>query len=117
MSKPVAYSYVRFSTPEQRKGDSLRRQTEAAAKWCEQNSVQLDTSLTLHDLGLSAYDGENLEDTAALGEFIKLCEAKRVPPGSFLIIERLDRLTRKDLREAIKLFFRLTELVNVVQIL
>jgi DNA invertase Pin-like site-specific DNA recombinase len=28
--KPKAYSYIRFSTPEQEKGDSLRRQMEGA---------------------------------------------------------------------------------------
>ena len=38
---PVAYSYVRFSHPNQAKGDSLHRQT-AAAEWCERNGVALD---------------------------------------------------------------------------
>jgi hypothetical protein len=42
----VAFSYVRFSTPEQAKGDSLRRQGEAAARWCQRNGVRLDTSLS-----------------------------------------------------------------------
>ena len=31
-SAPIAYSYIRFSHPEQSKGDSLRRQTEAAVR-------------------------------------------------------------------------------------
>ncbi|MGX1318232.1 DNA invertase Pin-like site-specific DNA recombinase [Bradyrhizobium sp. USDA 377] len=30
---PRAYSYVRFSTPEQAKGHSLQRQTDAARAW------------------------------------------------------------------------------------
>ena len=53
----VAYSYVRFSSAEQRKGDSLRRQTEAAADWCVRNNARLDASTTLHDLGKSAFRG------------------------------------------------------------
>jgi hypothetical protein len=50
-STPTAYSYIRFSSPEQAKGDSLRRQTEAALAWCEGNGASLDTSITFHDLG------------------------------------------------------------------
>jgi DNA invertase Pin-like site-specific DNA recombinase len=38
-TSPVAFSYVRFSTREQRKGDSLRRQTKATADWCGRNGV------------------------------------------------------------------------------
>lgn len=30
---PKCYSYIRFSRPEQMRGDSLRRQGEAADKW------------------------------------------------------------------------------------
>jgi DNA invertase Pin-like site-specific DNA recombinase len=92
----AAYSYVRFSTPEQRHGDSLRRQTEAAAAWCERNHVKLDTSTTLHDLGRSAFKGKHRDDKAALGGFLKLVEAGKVPRGSFLVIENLDRLSREE---------------------
>ena len=28
-----AFSYIRFSSPEQAKGDSFRRQTDAAEEW------------------------------------------------------------------------------------
>jgi DNA invertase Pin-like site-specific DNA recombinase len=95
---PPGYSYVRFSHPDQAKGDSLRRQTEAAAAWCEQNRVALDTSTTLHDLGKSAYTGEHRKnpDRHALAAFLKLVEAGKVPQGSYLVIENLDRLTRED---------------------
>jgi hypothetical protein len=30
---PIAFSYLRFSRPEQAKGDSVRRQAEAADAW------------------------------------------------------------------------------------
>jgi DNA invertase Pin-like site-specific DNA recombinase len=116
-NKPLAYSYVRFSTPEQANGDSLRRQTEAARKWCERNGARLDTSTTLHDLGKSAFRGaHHKDDRHALGTFIKLAESGRVPEGSFLIIERLDRLTREDVNDALELFLRLKKLVRIVQL-
>jgi DNA invertase Pin-like site-specific DNA recombinase len=113
----TAYSYVRFSSPEQAKGDSLRRQTEAAADWAKRNNVHLDTSLTLHDLGKSAFRGQHhKDDKHALGAFIRLAEAGRVPPDSYLIIERLDRLTREDVNDALELFLRLKKLVRIVQL-
>jgi hypothetical protein len=44
--KPRAFSYRRFSTPEQAKGHSLKRQTEAAEAWCAAHGVELDRELT-----------------------------------------------------------------------
>src|SRR5262249_55658961 len=89
----VAYSYIRFSTPEQMKGDSLRRQTEAAADWCRRHNVSLDTSTTLRDLGRSAYTGKHREnaDRHALASFLKMVEQGKVVRGSYLLIENLDR--------------------------
>src|SRR5215470_10547184 len=56
---PTAYSYIRFSTPEQAKGDSLRRQSDLAEAYCRRRGWTLDTSLTLRDLGVSAFRGDN----------------------------------------------------------
>jgi DNA invertase Pin-like site-specific DNA recombinase len=95
---PIAYSYIRFSHPDQAKGDSLRRQTVATAEWCERNNVLLDASLTLHDLGKSAYTGEHRKnpDRHALASFLQLIERGKVPKGSYLIVENLDRLSREE---------------------
>jgi DNA invertase Pin-like site-specific DNA recombinase len=95
---PVAYSYVRFSDPQQARGDSLRRQTEAAASWCDHNKVHLDTSLTLHDKGCSGFKGLHREnpDKHALALFLKLVEKGRVRRGDYLLIENLDRLSREE---------------------
>jgi DNA invertase Pin-like site-specific DNA recombinase len=94
----TAYSYIRFSSPEQSKGDSLRRQTEDAAAWCQRHGVHLNTSTTLHDLGKSAFTGAHRKnpDRHALAAFLKLIEGGRVPHGSYLLIENLDRLSRED---------------------
>jgi DNA invertase Pin-like site-specific DNA recombinase len=94
----IAYSYIRFSDPIQLKGDSLRRQTEAAAEWCQRNGRHLDTSTTLHDLGKSAFTGAHRinPDRHALAAFLKLVESGRVPHGSYLVLENLDRLSREE---------------------
>ena len=49
---PTAYSYVRFSTPEQMKGDSPRRQTKLSEEFARANGLTLDKR-TYHDLGVS----------------------------------------------------------------
>src|SRR5688500_15449393 len=96
----TAFSYIRFSHPSQIKGDSLRRQTEAAAAWCKRNGVQLDASVTLHDLGKSAYTGTHRKnpDRHALASFLRMVEQGRIPRGSHLIIEALDRLSREHIQ-------------------
>ena len=115
----IAYSYVRFSTPEQAKGASLRRQTEDTADWCQRNGIPLDTSTTLHDLGRSAFTGEHRRnpDRHALAAFLKLVEANRIPKDSYLVIENLDRLTREDERAALRLWLDILDAgVNIVQL-
>ncbi len=96
--KPRAYSYLRFSTSEQLKGDSLRRQSEAAQAYADRYGLELDQELTFRDLGVSAYRGANVEK--ALGAFLEAVDSGRVKPGSCLLVENLDRLSRADIRTA-----------------
>jgi DNA invertase Pin-like site-specific DNA recombinase len=112
------YSYVRFSDPSQSAGDSLRRQTEDTAAWCQRNGVHLDTSLNLRDLGVSAFRGRHRrDDKHALAQFLKLAERGRVPKGSFLVIENLDRLSREDERTALRLWMDILDAgINIVQL-
>ena len=113
----VAYSYIRFSSPEQAEGDSLRRQTAKTEAWCQRNGIQLDTSLTLRDLGVSAFRGRHRDDKFALGHFLKMVERGRVPKGSYLIIENLDRLSREDERKALRLWMDILDAgINIVQL-
>jgi hypothetical protein len=95
MSEPRVFSYIRFSDPQQARGDSLRRQTEATEAWCKRNNATLDTSLTLRDLGKSAFRGSHRDDKAALGAFLRAVNQGKVPKGSFLVLENLDRLSRE----------------------
>jgi DNA invertase Pin-like site-specific DNA recombinase len=115
---PAAYSYIRFSSPEQAEGDSLRRQTQKTADWCEKTGVYLDTSLTLRDLGVSAFKGRHhRNDKHALAQFLKLVERGRIPKGSYLVIENLDRLSREDERSALRLWMDILDAgINIVQL-
>jgi DNA invertase Pin-like site-specific DNA recombinase len=99
--KAKAYSYIRFSTKEQEKGDSLRRQTEGTEEIANLLSLELDTTLRI-DRGLSSFTGDN-RTKGALGEFLRLVEQDKIAVGSCLIIEHFDRLTRQGMTEAIHL--------------
>ena len=92
----VAYSYMRFSSPRQERGDSINRQTKARAKWLAENpGVRLAPDSDYQELGTSSFRGKHrLEDKTALKQFISAVEAGRVKAGSFLIVESFDRLTR-----------------------
>lgn len=104
---PKAYSYIRFSTPEQARGDSLRRQIAEAEQWCASNGLKLDMSL--RDEGVSAHKGAQAEVGSALGNFLDLVKRGQVEVGSYLIVESLDRLSRETILEALP---RFTSLLN-----
>ena len=117
---PLAYSYIRFSSKRQGDGDSVRRQTDGAAVWCQRHDAHLDTSTTLHDLGKSAFTGSHRlnPDRNALAAFLKLVEQGRIPRGSFLIVESLDRLTREDILPALSLVLNLIQSgIRIVQLI
>lgn len=102
-TRKIAYSYIRFSTPDQIKGDSLRRQKEASEKYALENNLRLDSSLRMEDLGVSAYKGKNATHGALKG-FMTAVVQKKVPVGSVLLVESLDRLSRANVLEAFEQF-------------
>lgn len=99
MSQPRAYSYLRFSTPEQSKGDSFRRQTKLAQEYADRHGLILDTEVTFRDLGVSAYQGRN-RAAGALGLFLEAVETGLIAQGSYLLVESLDRISRESARKA-----------------
>lgn len=108
-TKPIkAYSYLRFSTPEQMRGDSFRRQTSMAEEYAMRHGLELDDQLTFHDLGVSAYRGRNAE-AGRLAEFLEAVRAGVVQPGSFLLVEALDRLSRLTPRKALRVLESIIE--------
>lgn len=66
----------------------------------------LDTERNMRDAGVSGYSGKNITD-GALGAFIKAIEAGDIAPGSFLLIEDIDRLSRLPVMEALGVFQRI----------
>ena len=102
-TKSQAYSYIRFSSPQQMQGDSLQRQTEASEEYAAAHGLRLSYSLNLRDLGVSAYRGRNSTEGALAG-FMTAIETGRVPAGSTLLVESLDRLSRTEIMDALALF-------------
>jgi len=108
-----AYSYQRFSSPGQLEGDSLRRQTEAARSYAARHDLEL-ADLTFRDLGVSAFRGTNATE-GALAAFSEAVDNGTVEPGSFLLVESLDRLSRDRIRPALNRFSDLLDKgVNIV---
>ncbi len=103
-----AFSYIRFSSKVQEKGDSLRRQKQLAIAYCEANGLELDKR-SFEDLGLSAFRGENAK-AGELYAFLKGVENNRIPADSWLLVESLDRLSRDTIDAAISLFIQIKSL-------
>lgn len=104
----VVYSYMRFSDPRQASGHSSERQMAYARRWALEHGLQLDESLTLRDEGLSAYHQRHVK-SGALGVFLAAVEQGRIAPGSVLVVEGLDRLSRA---EPIQAQAQLAQIVN-----
>src|SRR5262245_17625623 len=112
----VAYSYLRFSSLPQEAGDSIRRQDTGARQWANRNRKALDTSLKI-DRGVQAFKGQN-RTIGALGEFLRMVDAGRVRPGSYLVVESLDRLTREEVFEALYLLLGIMRQgIRIVQLM
>ncbi len=104
----LAYSYLRFSTPEQAGGDSRRRQLDLARTYAARHGLVLDAGLSFRDLGMSAFHGRNARE-GALRAFLDAVELGLVPRGSHLLVESLDRLSRDRVLLAQSLFLRIVE--------
>lgn len=102
-----AYIYIRLSSQAQAWGDGERRQHEAAMRFIETHGLPMVE--TLQDIGVSAFRGDNAS-TGELGRFLQRVENKEIPPGSILVVESLDRLTRNCVNPALKLLLDITQL-------
>ncbi len=104
----LAYSYLRFSTPEQAGGDTRRRQLDLARSYAARHGLVLDAGLSFRDLGMSAFHGHNVRE-GALRAFLDAVELGLVPRGSHLLVESLHRLSRDRVLLAQSLFLRIVE--------
>ena len=101
-----AYAYIRLSSQSQAWGDGERRQHDAAMRFIETHGLHL--AETLQDIGVSAFRGDNAL-TGELGHFLKRIESGEIPPGSVLVAESLDRLTRNRVNQALMLLLNITQ--------
>jgi DNA invertase Pin-like site-specific DNA recombinase len=96
-----AILYLRFSTDEQADGDSERRQTERAKRWCHDNRHVLTKIYA--DKGISG--GKGSRDRKGLASLLDDLDRGVAP--AFLLTEDVDRLSRQLPLEASKLIERI----------
>jgi DNA invertase Pin-like site-specific DNA recombinase len=96
MKTKTAYSYIRFSSNEQESGDSIRRQTELCQKYCDNHNLKLVEDQKFYDYGISAFHDLHAKQ-GNLSVFLQLCLQDKIPKGSYLLVESLDRLSRNKL--------------------
>ena len=105
-TKKYAYSYIRWSSEQQSKGNSNSRQTKTAEEMCTELGLTLVD--TIRDEGVSADKGDSLQaNFATLGRIVK--------PGDYVLVEDWDRITRsgrEDMFDAIRGLTR--KKINVV---
>jgi DNA invertase Pin-like site-specific DNA recombinase len=75
----------------------------ATREYAEKHGLELDESLAYRDEGRSGFDGTNVR-RGALGRFLAAIDAEEVAPGSVLLVESLDRVSRQDPWDALPIF-------------
>lgn len=97
MKKAIAY--LRFSSLQQAKGDSARRQKKLIDEWLSHNPDYYLDPVTYEDMGLSAWRGHHAV-RGAFAVFMVAVEQGLVGHDTVLLIESLDRLSREKIGEA-----------------
>jgi DNA invertase Pin-like site-specific DNA recombinase len=106
-----------MSTDLQLKGDSRRRQLEASRTYADACGLELAEGAELEDIGVSAFKGANVRG-GALGQFLEAVKSGTVKPGSYLIVESLDRLSREQVLAAQSLFLSIIQAgINLVTLM
>src|SRR5262245_59437549 len=104
------YPYGRCSDPRKaREGHSHQRQDDWAQLVCVQQGWTYDDTYALKDKGKSGVHEKNLTPSAKLTQALGLIRRKMIAPGSVLIIEQLDRLSRAEVKKAHKVFQEILE--------
>jgi DNA invertase Pin-like site-specific DNA recombinase len=88
-SSQTAYLYLRYSTDDQGSGDSARRQLSLGTEYAAKNGLNLKTG--------------------KLGQFMKKLTGGEIKPGTLLLVEDIDRLSRQTPVDAIAQFYDLLQ--------
>jgi DNA invertase Pin-like site-specific DNA recombinase len=99
---------MRCSSIRQAGGTTFKRQKILADAFVAKHGLTLDTTFKLTDAGKSGFHGTNAS-LGALKRFLDEIEAGTIEKGSYLIVEKLDRLTRAKLYDALSLFKKITD--------
>jgi len=101
-TKRQAISYARFSSAKQGKGSSIERQREMFNEWLSRNQDRYyESNLSQSDKGLSAYKGRNKD--GGLGAILEAIQRGWVSSGDVLVVEAIDRLSRAQAMDALRL--------------
>lgn len=92
------YTYRRVSSAKQLAGDGLDRQARLIEAYCDRFKPVIVADLD--DAGLSAFTGSNVA-AGKLGRFMAAVQAGQVSPGSVLLVESLDRISREHSTKAL----------------
>ena len=103
--------YIRWSSAEQGKGSSLKRQTDDCLRYASHKN--LNVIKTLIDNGVSAFKGKH-SSVGELGGFVAQVEAGAYPNGVILLTEKLDRLSREKAKTFFLWLTQVTEMGVVV---
>jgi DNA invertase Pin-like site-specific DNA recombinase len=103
----LAISYKRFSSLAQAKGRSEGRQGDETEEYCCRKGYKIVE--TFVDRGFSAYTGEN-SDKGDLKAILDLAAAGKIKPGTHLVVESLDRISRQEITAALSLFLNIINL-------
>lgn len=103
-----AYSYKRFSSKQQRKGDSLRRQNKLINDYCHQHNLILSEH-NFEDLGVSAFRSTNSHEDSGLGQFLLALQEQKISTPCYLLVESLDRLSRDNVKTAMRQLWSITD--------
>jgi len=94
LTTKTAISYQRFSSGEQAKGDSERRQNNGFLAFCQAHG--LTPASTMVDRGLSGFHGHH-KAKGEFGRFLAALQADTLPnpKSTVLVVEAWDRLSRE----------------------
>lgn len=102
MKKAILYS--RYSSAQQSRGDTMRRQTAKGKAYAEKLGLEL---VEVTDKGVSAFKQKNNANSGNLSTLLQYAEAGEIPPRTVLIVESLDRVSRQTPLDALEIFKRL----------
>ena len=105
LRKAISYDRVSGAT-QAKKGRGLERQELDAATWAAANGYELDETLHFRDAGKSASKGAHIAEGGALRRLLDMASTGQLAPGTVLLVEALDRLSRIEPLDALSDIFR-----------